>query len=167
MINLFCSFIINYKAVYKPSSTENYVQFETNREDDEIFFTDWQYRQNRPMYGRYREAPSSSSRFSSRPVQHTKKCFICGKVSYWSTNHTQQKRDDLKKKFSDHYLEYRARPSYERILQGWIIDYERIENDDERIAQYFGDLLIDTENDNIPEPESFYIESKLFHTSID
>ena len=41
--------------------------------------------------------------------------------------------------------------------------YEGIE-DDEHVAQYFRNLLINTQNDNIPEPESFYIESEQFHT---
>lgn len=88
-----------------------------------MFFTDRQYRRNRPLRGRHRGAPSSLSRFSYRPVQHTKKCFVCGKVSCWSTNHTQQEREELKKKFSDRYPEYKARPGYERTLQRWITDY--------------------------------------------
>lgn len=72
----------------------------------------------------------------------------------------------MKKKFSDHYPKYWARPGYEQTLQDWITDYEGIENDDECIAQYFGDLSIDTENDNTPEPDSFYIKSEQYHTSI-
>lgn len=70
----------------------------------------------------------------------------------------------MKKKFSDHYLEYKARPGYERTLQHWITDYEGIKNDDEHVAQYLGDLSIDMQNDNTPELESFYIESEQFHT---
>lgn len=118
------------------------------------------------MHGRYRGAPLSFSHFSCQPVQRTKNCFVCGKVSYWSRNHTQQERDDSKQNFSDHYCKYRTQPGYEQTLQIWIINYEGIENDDEIVAQYFEDLSIDTENDNIPEPESFYIESKQFYTSI-
>ena len=129
-----------------------------------MFFTDRQYQRNRPMRGRHRAAPSSFSRFSSRPVQYTKKCFVYEKVSCWSTNHTQQERDKSKRKFSDHYPEHKARPSYERDLQRWITKYKGIE-DDERVAQHFKNLSINTQNDNTPEPESFYIESEQFHTS--
>ena len=82
-----------------------------------MFFTDRRYRRNRPLRDQHRGAPSSFPRFSSRPVQHTKKCFVCGKVSCWSTNHTQQEREESKKKFSDRYPEYKARPGYERTLQ--------------------------------------------------
>ena len=108
-----------------------------------------------------------SSRPSSRPFQHTKKCFVCGKISCWSTNHTQQERDDSKKKFGDRYPEYKTRPGYERNLQRWITEYEGVD-DDEGIAQYFGNLSIDTHDDYTTEstPESFYTESEQFHTSI-
>ena len=44
------------------------------------------------------------------------------------------------------------------------MDYEGIVDNDKSVAQYFGDLSIDMQNDNSPEPESFYIESKQFHT---
>ena len=69
------------------------------------------------MHDRYRDTPLSSSRFLSWLVQHTKKCFIYGKVSYWLINHIQKKRDKLNRKFSDCYLEYKAQPSYEQDLQ--------------------------------------------------
>ena len=165
MVNSLYSSIINYKAVHKSSSIENYVQSETDWEDDEIFFTDRQYRRNRPMRGRHR-GTSSSSRPSYRPgtFQRTNKCFVCGKVSCWSSNHTQQERDDSKKRFGDCYPKYKARPSYKRNLQRWITEYEGVD-DDEDIAHYFGDLSIDTQNDNTPERESFYIGSGQFYTS--
>ena len=67
---------------------EHYVQSETDWQDDEMFLTNRQYQQNRLIRGRHKGAPSSFSRFLSRPIQHTKKCFMCGKVSCWSTNHT-------------------------------------------------------------------------------
>ena len=44
MVNSLCSSIINYEAVHKPTSTENYLQSENDWEEDEIFFTDRQYR---------------------------------------------------------------------------------------------------------------------------
>lgn len=62
--------------------------------------------------------------------------------------------------FSDCYPEYKALPDYKRILQHWITNYEDIDNDNECIAQNFRDLSIDMQNNNIPEPESFFIESE-------
>ena len=129
-----------------------------------MFFTDWQYQRNKSIHGRYRGA-ALSSRFSSRPFHRTKKCFVCGTIGCWSTNHTQQERDDSKKKFNDRYPQYKAQPGYEQALQRWITEYEGIEDDDERVAHYFGNLSIDTKND-ILEPESFYTKSEQFHTSI-
>lgn len=71
----------------------------------------------------------------------------------------------MNKKFSDHYSEYKDHSVYSRMLQHWIMDYESIEDDDKRIAQYFGDLLIDIQNDNTFEPDSFYFESEQFSIS--
>ena len=129
-----------------------------------MFFTDEQYWQNITLRGRNKGAPSFLSRFSFRPVQYTKKCFICRKVGCWSTNHTHQKCEELKKKFSDCYPKYKARPGYERTLQYWITDYKGIGDNNEHIAQYFRDLSIHMQNDNILESESVYIKSEQFHT---
>ena len=117
------------------------------------------------MRGRHRGAPSSSSRFSSRPFQRTKKCFVCGTIGCWSTNHTRQERDNSKKKFGDRYPEYKDRPGYERNLQRWITEYEV--DDDEGIAQYFGDLSVDTHDDYATDSriESFFTESEQFYIS--
>lgn len=38
------------------------------------------------------------------------------------------------------------------------MDYEGIEDNDECVAQYFGYLSIDMQNDNTSELKSFYIE---------
>ena len=86
-------------------------------------------------------------------------------MSCWLINHTHQERKESKKKFSNRYPKYEARPGYERILQRWITDYQGIEDNDERVAQYFGDLSIDTPNDNILKLESFNIESEQFYIS--
>ena len=74
---------------------------------------------------------SSSSHPSYWPetFQRTKKYFVYGKVSCWSSNHTQQKCDDLKKKFGDCYPKYKAWPSYEQNLQRCITKYEGVNND--------------------------------------
>lgn len=61
----------------------------------------------------YKGGPSSS-RFLSWPFQCTKKCFVCGIISCWSTNYTKQERDNAKKKFGDRYPKYKDRPGYEK-----------------------------------------------------
>ncbi len=105
--------------MHKLTSIENYVQSENDWEEDEIFFTDRQYRRDGSMRGRYKSAaytprggPHTNRTFLShplsRPFQHTKKCFVCGKVSCWSANHTQQECDNSKKKFGDRYPEYKT-----------------------------------------------------------
>ena len=141
LINNLYTSIINYKAEHKYRSTENYIQSEPNWGDDKMFFTDRHYQRNRLMRGRQKGVPSLFSRFSSQPVQHTKKCFVCGKVSCWLTNYTQQEHDKSKRRFNNCYPKYKARPTYERDLQHWITKYKDIE-DDKHVAQYFGDLSI-------------------------
>ena len=111
MVNSLCSSITNYEAVHKPSSTENYVQSKTNFDEDKMFFTNQQYRRNKPMRGRYRGA-ALSSRFLSHLFHRIKKCFMSGTIGCWSTNHTQQERNDSKKKFNDSYPQYKAQPGY-------------------------------------------------------
>ena len=112
MVNTLRSSIINYEAVHKPTSKENYVQSDNNWEEDEIFFTDCQYWRDGSMRGKYKGAAytpwdgshtnrTSSSRPSSGLFQRTKMCFVCGKISCSSINHTQQESDDSKKKFGD------------------------------------------------------------------
>lgn len=112
MVNSLCSSIINYEVVNKPIATGNLVQSDNNEEDDEMFFTDHQYRRDGPMRSRYRDANTLSSRLSYRPktFKCIKKCFVCRKISCWSTNHIQQNRDDSKKKFGDCHPKYKARP---------------------------------------------------------
>ena len=151
--------------VNKPTPIENYVQSDNNGEVNKMFFTDRRYRRDGPMRGRYRDAPSSSSRFSFRPFQYTKKCFVYGIISCWSTNHTQQERDNSKKKFGDHYLEYKDRPGYEQNLQRWITEYEA--DDDEGIAYYFRDLSVDTHHGYATDSriELFFTKSEQFYIS--
>ena len=96
---------------------------------------------------------------SHHEIQYIKKCVLCRKVSYWSTNHTQKEHDKSKKKFGDCYSKYKAWPSNEQDLQHQITEYEAIE-DDERVVQYFEDLSINTQNDNTSKLEFFSIESE-------
>lgn len=99
MVNSLYSSIINYKVVYKSAFSGNFVESESNWENDEMFFTNRHYWQNRLIRSQYRGVFFSSSCLSyrARTFQHTKKFFIYGKVDCWSNNHTQQENDDLKK----------------------------------------------------------------------
>lgn len=71
------------------------------------------------MCGRYRDIFSSSSHPSYWPgiFQYAKKCIVYGKVDCWLSNHTQQERDQLKKKFDNCYPQYKAQASYEGNLE--------------------------------------------------
>lgn len=70
----------------------------------------------------------------------------------------------MKKKFGNHYLKFKTRTNDEQRLQREITDYEVILND-KNIAHYFADLSIDTENNFMPESQSFYMKSGQFHIS--
>ena len=63
--------------------------------------------------------------------------------------------------FSNCYPKYKARPSYEQDLQYWITKYEDIKND-ERVAQYIGNLSINTQNDNKPGLNHFILSQSNF-----
>lgn len=55
MVKFLCSYIINYKSVYKPASTKNYLQYKTSFKDDKRFFTYQQYQQNRSICDSYKK----------------------------------------------------------------------------------------------------------------
>lgn len=80
-----------------------------------------------------------------------KKYFGYEKANYQSINHTQQERDDSKKKFGNCYPGYKNRSSYEQNLKCQIIEYKGI-NNNERITHYFRDLLINIYDDYPLEP---------------
>jgi hypothetical protein len=88
--------IVNYEVIQKNSQT--YIQ----NNEDSTFFIDRQYRDN----SRFRR--SSYNKIFSRTASRSKKCFVCDKSKFWLTNHTQKKRDDLKKCFSKHFLKYKS-----------------------------------------------------------
>lgn len=115
MVNSLGSSIINYKVIYKSAFTENYVQSDNNKEDNEMFFTNCRYQSEKPMCGWYTGANSSLSCLLYWPMTFKliKKCFVYRKISCWSTNHIQQKNNDLKKKFGDRHPKYKIRPNYE------------------------------------------------------
>lgn len=90
-----------------------------------------------------------------------------GIIGFWSTNHTQQECDNLKKKLSDRYFEYKNRLDYKQNLQYWIIKYE-IDNDED-ITYYFEDQSVDRNDDYATNSrvESFFNKFEQFHISND
>lgn len=119
------------------------------------------------MRGRYRNANSSLSCLSYWPEtsKRIKKCFVYKKISCWSTNYTQQERDELKEKFGDCYPEYKIQLGYEQNLQRQITEYEVVDNN-EILTHYFGDLSINIHNDFMLESKSFYTKLEQFHTAL-
>lgn len=66
-----------------------------------------------PWGGSYINSTSSSGLSSRQQTfEHSKKCFVYTKISWESTNPTQQEYDDSEKKFSNHYSFYKNQPSY-------------------------------------------------------
>ena len=126
------AFIVNYEAVYKPSiANAGYLQ----EDDDELFFVDCQFRRKQQQWrGRGR-----GSRYPQtfRSAFRKEKCFVCNRENCWSTNHTQQERDDANKSFDDRYPHLKARANYNQKLSQHITDLKRQHGDDDEIIQYF------------------------------
>ena len=74
-------------------------------------------------------------RRDKKPVDNTKKCFICGKPNCWSTNHTKEERLNARRKYRA--INPRSSPTqYYVFLKeheglGTEIDYEDDDDDDE------------------------------------
>ena len=168
--NLYAS-IINYEAVHKPTSTSGYVQSYNEGDDEaEAYFTDRRYRgpgRGRDWFKPYLSGgPTPSRQFgvpSSGGFSRLKKCFICGKEGCWSSNHTQQERDDSKKRFANRFPQYKNRSGYDQYLQQYIAHCEGDE-DENNVAYFFDNLSIDSINDPMPASEA--AENELFLTSI-
>ena len=94
--NLYTS-IVNYEAVHEPVQ-QSYLH---ENKDDELYFTDRQYRRGgfKPRGQGYNKF-GNVSRPPPKPPPRRKRCFVCGKDGFWSINHSQQERDDSKKRFS-------------------------------------------------------------------
>lgn len=169
LINNLYTSIINYEALHKPSPMQQYTQDDDG--EDELFFTDRQYHRNRSNFRRpsrpYGKAPLSREQSQSRvPSRTFKKCFVCGKSGCWSTNHTQQERDDSKKRFSERYPEYKSRPGYDRRLRQYITYYEGGDSDEDEVAHFFEELSIQAEPtpaDTKPVNESYFTSLGEMH----
>lgn len=154
LVNSLHSSIVNYEAVHKTPQLGSYVQSyndeeEEDGEENEAYFVDRHYRGGRSgfrdrgrFYGRQRHAPRRGTR---RPFSSQKRCFVCDKIGCWSTNHSQQERDDSKKKFEADRPHVRNQPNYEKAMQRYIYEYEG--NSPNEITQYFDQLLLDVAED--------------------
>ena len=168
------SSIINYEAVHKTPHHGTYMlSYNNEEEEDEMYFVDRHYRGGRPSFrgrGRFYGRPrGGSSRGQHRPsVQRQKKCFVCEKVGCWSTNHTQQERDNSRKKFEAARPHVRSQPNYEKAMQYYIHEYEG--DNPDKVTEYFDQLILDITDDekynspaaNHPEKD----ENQQFFTSI-
>ena len=164
--------IINYEAVHRSLAHENYVQFyndemKSDEAENEMFFINRRYQGHRPSYRdrdrSYMKSRNAFFRGSSRfSFQRQKKCFVCEKVGCWSTNHTQQKRNDSIKKFENQKSHFRIKFDFNRKIHQWIIEYEN-ENENETI-HFFDNLIINFETYNVDFDWLEKIESNSFNS---
>ena len=135
-------------------------------EDNELYFTDRQYQKGgfRPRGQGYNKFGNVSRAIPQPPLQR-KRCFVYGKDSYWSTNHSQQEQDDSKKRFSNRFPKYKSRPGYEHYLQQYIAHYKGNDedNDTNDVAYFFKELSIDASKDFLPNEDTI---DELFFISI-
>ncbi len=136
LMNTLQSSIINYETVRKFFAHQQYHQ---NDEIDDHYFIDRQYRrEDESSYDRrvefFREGfrDKSSDKFQNRRF---KTCFVCDKFDCWSINHSDKKRKDSKKRFSDRFSQFR---NNNRLTQ-YICEYESTEKNDDHdeMIQYF------------------------------
>jgi hypothetical protein len=169
LINSLYNSIVNYESINKKNNT--YLQSIDIIDCDHAHnhnFIDKQYHRefdNNRDNRRFSINSRSRDRFS---IRASKKCFVCDKFNCWSTNHTEKKRDDFKKRFANRNLKWKSRQKFERRLKQFITEFEDNQNEN-FIIQFFEELNIDIdisfENISISEfvieldseSESFFI----------
>ncbi len=164
LINILQSSIINYEVVRK-SFMQQQDQYQQNEDEiDDQYFINKQYRREK-SFNRREDFRDRESRFQAR---RSKKCFVCEKFDCWSINHSEKKRKNSKKKFSNRHLEYKIRQEFDRRLNQYIADYESIINDsnDEYAAQFFDELAINSAFETDVKLIEFESD-ELFLTSFD
>ncbi len=187
LINSLHISVMNYEAIRKQhDSQQTYLQQNDltqqiylndltqqthllNQNQDEFenqYFTDRQYRREKSSFNRREDYRDRNDRFQNN--RRLKKCFVCEKPDFWSINHSEKKRKDSKKRFSDRHFEYNQRSEFDRRLNQYIADFESTyESDDEYAAQFFEELAISSilEIDTIKLIE--FESDELFLTSFD
>ncbi len=144
LMNILQSSIINYEIVRKSFAHQQYHQ---NDEIDDHYFIDKQYRRDRDksssgrrveFYRDERDKLNDKFQFNRR----FKKCFVCDKFDCWSINHSEKKRDDSKKRFSNRFSQFRD----SNRLHQYICEYESTDddeiNDHDEMIQYFEEFSI-------------------------
>jgi hypothetical protein len=143
LMNILQSSIINYEIVRKSFAHQQYHQ---NDEINDHYFIDKQYRRseynrrNESSFDRriefyrdeFRSSDRSNDKFQNRRL---KRCFVCDKFDCWSINHSDRKRKDSKRRFSDRFSQF----GNNNRLNQYICEYKSTnENDDhDEMIQYF------------------------------
>jgi hypothetical protein len=106
LINSLHISITNYEVVQKSAQSETYLQQNHQNQDDQ-YFIDRQYR--RDEYSNRRDEFRNEGKDRFRISRFSKICFVCEKSDCWSSNHSQKKRDESKKRFSNRHSQYKIR----------------------------------------------------------
>ncbi len=126
LINTLQFSIINYEVVRKSLMQQQHQYQQNEDEIDDQYFIDKQYRRKR-SFNRRENFRDEDDRFQARRL---KKCFVCEKSDCWSINHSEKKRKNSKKRFSDRHLEYKICQEFDRRLNQYIADYESDSEDE-------------------------------------
>jgi hypothetical protein len=132
------------------SSITTYEESHPN-ESTQAFFTDRRFHRQQP------------SRFPPpRPPRNntTKRCFVCNKEGCWSTKHTQEEREESRKRFKDKFTQ-----RFDRHARQYITEYEGIASDSDAdnhdsLDEAIDNLIIEFESSEPAEDQA-----KLFLTS--
>lgn len=140
-------------ACYKPSETlpglmndlqSSIITYEKTHSTSDAFFTDRRFHRNQPRPSHSRDQPRPSN---SRAA---KRCFVCKKEGCWSTRHTQEERDESKRRFQQQLD--RSRPQagqrFRKHTQQYITEYEGTEEEDGwgEMSELVNALILDAED---------------------
>ncbi len=147
LINSLYNNIVNYESINKKDNT--YFQSICIIDCDYIHdlnFIDKKYHREFELFNDHGNRKFLIN-FRSRDkflIRASKKCFVCDKFNYWSTNHTKKERDDFKKRFVNCNLKWKSRQRFERRWKQFITKFKD-NQDDNFIIQFFEELNMDFE----------------------
>ena len=168
LVNNLHASIINYEAVYKPQTPAAAAAGYVQKNDDEAYFVNRQFRRRQQYRGRGRGKNGRYPQTFKSSTFRKKRCFVCSRENCWSTNHIQQERNETNKRFDDRYPHLKARIDYTRRLIQYITDLEG--DDDDEMIQYFEKLQIDSESTKISATfnvQSIHDKDEVFCTFLD
>ena len=96
MINNIYVAVENNEEIMKTEKSESF--------DSETYFIDRKYYINKSFNLIYNKPSASSSPFNNGFQK--KKCFICDKISCWSTKHIDKKRQNSRNKFVKRFIDF-------------------------------------------------------------